>query len=136
MSKIIVGLVLIGIVFLIGFFPQYVKVARLEEEVSKVKQDLASCQVRGRLAELRDLAALMYLEASQKNYGLAGGHSTRYFDQVRQAMNQPGDPALKQRLKEILDLRDTITAGLARGEAEIVAEVQSLLIKTHESTKS
>ena len=51
-------------------------------------------------------------------------------------MNQPGDPALKQRLKEILDLRDTITAGLARGEAEIVAEVQSLLIKTHESTKS
>ena len=66
MSKIIVGLVLIGIVFLIGFFPQYVKVARLEE-------DLASCQLRGQLSELRDLAALMYLEASQKNYGLAGG---------------------------------------------------------------
>jgi hypothetical protein len=136
MKKLIIGLLLIGVVFLTGFLPQYLKVAQLEEEVSNVKQDLASCQMRGGLAELRDLAALMYLEANQKNYGLAGQYSSRYFDQVREAMNQLGDPTLKQKLKEILDLRDAITAGLARGEAEILAEVQNLLIKTHESTKS
>jgi hypothetical protein len=135
MKKITIGLVLIGFVFLMGFLPQYLKVANLEKEASNVKQDLAACQLRGRLAELRDLAALIYLEANQKNYGLAAGHSTRYFDQVRETMNQPVDPTIKQRLKDILDLRDTITTGLAKGEAEIVAEVQSLLIKTHQSTK-
>jgi hypothetical protein len=136
MKKLVIGLLLIGVVFLIGFLPQYLKVAHLEEEVSKVKQDLLSCQLRSRLAELRDLASLMYLETSQKNYGLARGHSTRYFDQVRETMNQAGDQILKQRLNEILDLRDAITAGLARGDAEILAEVQNLLMKTHESTKS
>ena len=136
MKKIVVSLVLGVVVFLTGFLPQYFKAARLEVEVAEGKQHLESCESKSRLSELRDLAALMYLEASQKNYTVAGGYSTRFFDQIRQAMNQTADPKLKHNLQEILDLRDAITAGLARGEAGVVNEVQTVLMRTHGSTKS
>jgi hypothetical protein len=41
------------------------------------------------LAELRDLSSLAYFQANQKDYGLAGGTATRFFDRT-QANSEPG----------------------------------------------
>jgi len=136
MKKMVISLVLVVVVFLVGFLPQYFKAARLKVEVEKVKQDLASCEFNNRLAALRDLAALLYVEVSQKNYTVAGGIATQLFDGIRQTTNQLGDSRLRQNLQEILNLRDAITAKLATGDAAVVDEVQSILLKTHGSSKS
>ena len=72
-KKIMVVGVLLIVAFLAGFIPQYVKGKRLERELGEARQENS-------LAQLRDLASLAYLQASQKDYGLAGGTSTRFFD--------------------------------------------------------
>ena len=59
-NKIVVIGVLFIVVALAGFLPQYVKVKRLEKELSEARQENS-------LAQLRDLAGLAYLQASQKD---------------------------------------------------------------------
>ena len=63
-NKAIVAAAVLVAVFLIGFLPQYIKGNRLESELALSRQSVAD-------AELRDLVGLAYLQASQKNYGLA-----------------------------------------------------------------
>ncbi|MEW5974224.1 MAG: hypothetical protein AB1898_00320 [Acidobacteriota bacterium] len=136
MKRLAWGLVLAVLGFLGGFLSQYSTVGQLREELSRTNQNLASCQFKGGLAELRDLAAMMYLEASQKNYNLAGGHSTRFFNRVREVLAQVDDASLKQGFQELLDLRDATTSGLATGDPGVLAGVQNILIKIHQITKS
>jgi hypothetical protein len=73
---LVVAVALIG-VFLLGFIPSYVKANRLESELRQSRQDGAG-------AELRDLIALAYVQANQKNYGLAAETSGRFFNRVHE----------------------------------------------------
>ena len=134
MKKLLWGSILAGFAFLVGFLPQRSTITHLREEVSTVQQDLASCLFRAKLADLRDLAALMYLEANQKNYSLASTHSTRFFDRVRGALSEAENPSLRQGLQELLDLRDTTTSELATGDSAVVTAIQDILVKIHQIT--
>ena len=127
MNKIIVVVVLLIVAFLAGFLPQYVKVTRLERELGEARQENS-------LAQLRDLAGLAYLQASQKDYGLAGGTSTRFFNRTREVANQTPESSGRKPLEDLLNLRDQITAELARGDPGVVNNLQTLLLKTREAT--
>ena len=59
--------------FAAGFIPQYSRSGRLQQEFSASTRQLESCRSGEQLSQLRDAASLMYLEATQKNYGTAGG---------------------------------------------------------------
>jgi hypothetical protein len=50
-NRIIVVVILLIVVFLVGFVPQYIKVKRMENDLSAARQENA-------LAQLRDLAGL------------------------------------------------------------------------------
>jgi type II secretory pathway component PulM len=63
-NKVIIGILLLIAVFLVSFFPQFLKARRLETELREARQQYA-------VAQLRDVIGLAYLQASQKNYGLA-----------------------------------------------------------------
>ena len=80
-NKTVVAAIALITVFLVGFVPQYVKVSRLENELRQSRQEAAG-------AELRDLIGFAYLQASQKNYGLAAETSSRFFNRVREVANQ------------------------------------------------
>jgi hypothetical protein len=86
------------------------------------------------LAQLRDLAGLAYLQASQKDYGLAGATSTSFFNRTREVANQTPDPSGKKSLEDLLSLRDQITGELASGDAGVVNDLQTLLVKTRQAT--
>ncbi len=107
-NKIVLGLVLVVVVFLSGLLPAYVRAERLETELREARRSLA-------LSQLRDLAGLTYFQVSQRDYGQAAGTSTRFFDLTREAANQAPDATTKQSLEDLLQLRDPITAGLAKG---------------------
>ena len=126
-KKIVVVVVLLIVAFLGGFLPQYVKGKRLERELGVARQE-------GSLAELRDLAGLAYLQASQKDYGLAAGTSTSFFDRTRAVAYQTPDSNLRKPLEDLLNLRDQITGELAKGEPGVVNDLQTLLIKTRQAT--
>ncbi|HWB83291.1 MAG TPA: hypothetical protein VG675_04065 [Bryobacteraceae bacterium] len=126
-NRIIVGLVVVAAVFLAGFLPQYLRVRRLENQLLQSRQENS-------LAQLRDLAGLTYLQASQRDYGLAAGTSTRFFDRVNEMANQQADPASRRPFQDILGSRDQITTGLAKGDPAILSDLQMLYLKTRQAT--
>ena len=127
MNKIIVVVVLMLVAFSAGFLPQYAKGKRLERELGEARQENS-------LAQLRDLAGLAYLQASQKDYGLAGGTSTRFFDRARAVVYQTPDSSRSKPLEDLLSLRDQITGELARGDAGALNDLQTLWVKTRQAT--
>lgn len=126
-SRIIVVLVLLIAAFAAGFIPQYLKASRLANALRGARQENS-------LAELRDLAGLAYLQASQKDYGLAASTTTRFFNRTREVAGQTLDSSGKKPLEDLLSLRDTITTQLAKGEPGVQNDLQTLLVKTRQAT--
>ena len=108
-------------VFLVGFLPQWMKANRMESEVAQMRQRVAD-------AELRDLAGLAYLQASQKNYGLAAETAARFFGRVREV------GAGRKAVEDLAAARDRITAELAKGDAAAVGSLQDLVLRARAAT--
>jgi hypothetical protein len=126
-NKIIVAAVALIAVFLLGFVPSYVKANRLENELHQSRQDGAG-------AELRDLIALAYVQANQKNYGLAAETSTQFFNRAREVASQTQDASRRKALEDLLALRDRVTAQLAKGDAAVTGDLLELFSKTRQAT--
>jgi hypothetical protein len=103
-NSLIVVVSLLIIVSFAGFVLQYIKVKRLENDLSVARQEIA-------LAQLTDLAGLAFVQASQKNYGLAAETSKQFFIRTR-------------------------AAELAQGNPEALGDLQVLFQKTHQAAGS
>jgi hypothetical protein len=122
-NRIVVILALLAIVFLAGFVPQYLKVKSLE-------RDLAVARQENTLAQLRDLAGLAFVQASQKNYGLAAGTSKQFFNNARDVANGVPDANGRKALEDLLASQDKITTELAQGDPEALNDLQGLFERT------
>lgn len=125
-TVIVVGVLLV-VAFLAGFLPSYAKGKRLENELRAARHE-------NDLAQLRDLAGLVYLQASQKDYGLAAGTSMRFFGRTQEVANQTPDASGRKPLEDILTLRDKITTELAKGDPGVLSDLQALFVKTRQAT--
>ena len=105
------------------------KVNRLENELRQSRQDATG-------AEVRDLIGFAYVQASQKNYGLAAETSSRFFNRVREVANQTQDANRRKGLEDLLALRDSVTAALAKGDAAVMGDLQQLFVKARQVTRS
>ena len=94
-NNLIVWPILLIAGFLAGFIPQHSKANRLEQKVSASTAQIEACQLSEQLSQLRDAATLMYLEATQKNYGTSGDDANRFFDQAQRLSNSTQDEALR-----------------------------------------
>jgi hypothetical protein len=126
-NKVVISAIALVVVFLAGFVPQYAKVNRLEAELRQAQQGNTS-------AELRDLVGLAYVQASQKNYGIAAGTSARFFNRVREVANLTSDTNARKSYEDLLISRDKITAQLAKGDAGVMGDLQDLFVKTRKVT--
>ena len=126
-NKVVISAIVLVVVFLAGFVPQYAKVNRLEAE-------LRQAQMGNTSAELRDLAGLAYIQASQKNYGIAAETAARFFNRVREAANQTPDGNARKTYEDLLISRDKIAAQLAKGDAGVMGDLQDLFVKTRKVT--
>jgi len=115
--------------FIIGFILQYSRLRNLQQELSVSEKRLISCQFSEQLSQLRDTATMMYLEAAQKNYGLAGEYAKEFFDQAQRIVSSTEDLALGNLLRDSLATRDQITGDLAKGETAALSEIRSILSK-------
>jgi hypothetical protein len=125
-KAILIAVAIVG-VFLLGFIPQYMKANRLDSELRQSQEAYAG-------ADLRDLSALAYLQANQKNYGLAAETSGRFFNRVREVANTTQDASRRKALEDLLVPRDRITAALAKGDAGVIGDLQELFLKTRAAT--
>jgi hypothetical protein len=134
-NNLIVWPILLIAGFLAGFIPQHSKANRLEEKVSASTAQIEACQFSEKLSQLREAATLMYLQATQTNYGTSGDDANRFFDQAQRLANSTQDEALRNLLGGILSMRDRIIADLAKGDAAVVSEMQPILSKVEQGTK-
>ncbi len=128
-NQTIVVIMLLIIVFLAGFVPQYIKVKRLENDLSAAKQENV-------LAQLRDLAGLAFVQTSQKNYGLAAGTSQQFFSRTREVANRAPDANGRKAFEDLLASQDKITAELAKGDPEALGDLELLFEKTRQAVGS
>ena len=134
-SKLVLWFLLLLAGFLVGFILQYSRLHRVQQELSASTKQLGSCQSSQQLAQLRDTATMMYLEAVQKNYGKAGEYSKEVFDQAQQIANSTEDSALGNLLRDTLATRDQVTGNLAKGDAAALSETQLVLSKLEQTAK-
>jgi len=106
-----------------------VKVNRLENELQQSRQSGAG-------ADLRDLIALAYVEANQKNYGLAADTASLFFNRVREVASQTRDASRRKALEDLQATRDKVTAELAKGDATVMSDLQDLFARTRQATRS
>lgn len=126
-NTIILVAILLIVCFLAGFLPAYVKVLGLEKELRAAQQENNALQ-------LRDISSLLYLQAIQKDFGLAADTSTRFFDRVQAVAGRTSDTGDKALLEAILVQRDRITSELARGSPEAMSELHTLVVDTRAAT--
>jgi molecular chaperone GrpE (heat shock protein) len=127
MKKIIVVAVLVVVAFLLGFVPPYAKARRLDNELRMARQ-------QNKLAQLRDLAGLAYVQANQKNYGLAAATCSQFFARAAETENEVSDQANRKALESLLAVRDKITTELAKGDPGVLNDLQDLFLKTRQAT--
>lgn len=113
----------VGIAFLAGYVPKHSQLQDDEVQITDLNFKL-------KLAHLRTLAGTLYLQTSERNYGLAAQSSSQFFDQLRSFVAHVNDPRLKQMLMELSKSQDQITAGLANGDPAVLPKVADLLQKT------
>jgi hypothetical protein len=134
-NKFILWFALLIAGFLVGFIPSYSRSQRLQQELSASTKQIESCHLSEQLSQLRDTATMMYLEATQKNYGKAGEYSGEFFDQAQRIASSTEDPALRNLLHDILMTRDQITANLAKGDAAALSAILPVVSKLEQTAK-
>jgi hypothetical protein len=135
-SKLLLWIISVVIAFLLGLVPQYLQKERLRDELQTTNQRVLSGGLDSQMAEIRDLCGLMLLEVLRRNYGSANDYSSKYFEKVHQAMENPQNASRKKGLEEILGNRDAITAALAQADPATTSQVQALCARTYEVTRN
>jgi hypothetical protein len=125
-NRVVIVIILLIVVFLAGFVPQYIKVKRLENDLSAATQENA-------MAELRDLAGLAFVQTSEKNYGLAAATSNQFFARTREIANRAPDASGRKALEDLLASQDKIAVALAKGDPEALGDLQVLFDKTRQA---
>jgi hypothetical protein len=126
--KRIVGafiLLLLGAVFLAGYWPEHQRRVAAERETSVLRaresaldDRLRASQVHAGLLDVIDAVEAM-------NYGQAKTRSSALFDRVRTETSGVSEHTLRSVLEEVLAERDGVTAALAKGDAAVLARLRA-----------
>jgi len=133
-NRWILAAALLVVAFLLGFVPQYLKNARASVDLQARDQQIIQLRQQTTLSRLRDLASLLYLETTRKNYGIASQHASALFDLIRATINNGPDPALKDGLATTLAQRDEIVSKLAKPDPGVEKDVQDLMDRLYQLT--
>ncbi len=113
--------------FLIGFVPATMRASRVQDR-------LRECEATLRAAELRDLAGLAYVQAAQKNYGLAASSAGQLFDRIRDVAPTIDNAETRRQLEELLARRDAVISSLAKADTAVLGQLEDLYLRTWAAT--
>jgi len=126
MRKFLTWVIVFIVGLLVGFVPQYWKAQTLRGKLN-------SCTATMDLSKVQQSAALTYVATTQLNYGVASGYAQTFFATAQSLQGSTTDASLKDLLSQVLAARDKITGDLAKGSAEVVGELQPLVIKLEQA---
>lgn len=126
-KSFIVWLVLLVAVFIAGYVPPHLRASGLQQTLDETTRE-------NERLYLRDLVGLTYMQAAEKNYGLAARTASRYFDRVQQMQSKTQIEQQKKAFAELLQSRDSVMSGLKRGDPAVLNELRALYEKTRAAT--
>lgn len=94
---------------------------RLESEVSRL-------QARVELSRLQLRLGRIALEADRQDYGSAGEHASRFFEDAARMAEQSDDEQVRRELETVLAARDEVIAGLATAEPAATETLKTLYL--------
>jgi hypothetical protein len=117
---------LVAAAFVVGYWPQHRELGQAQadavearRQLAETRSQLAAAEVKARLGRLFGQYLALQDAVASGNYGEAQALSSPFFDAVREEVTKGSDPAARTALDAILGRRDTVTAGLARGEGSV-----------------
>jgi hypothetical protein len=127
-STAIVGTVLFLAGALLGFVPEYQKASKLSEELESARLD-------DRLSDIRELAALSYINASKMNYGSAAEDSKRMFGLVSELDGDTKDASLRNNLNDLSTYHDSVMGKLSAADASAQEPLLQIVQMTQRALK-
>lgn len=126
MKKIALVLVLLFVAWVAGFWPERGRHKELQAESQRLAHELEECQRRARVAAL--LARLLDVRdaVAAKNYGIAQGLASPFFDAAREEAGRAAGTPFQGALEGISRMRDSVTAALTRGDASVEEMVRGM----------
>lgn len=123
---LVLVVLLIAGAFVAGYWPQRqelgaarAQAAEAERRLSEARSELADAESKARLGLLFGRYLALEDAVVSGNFGEARALSTAFFDHVRDEAARTTDATARTALDGVLMRRDTVTAGLARGEASV-----------------
>jgi len=117
---------LIAGAFVAGYWPQRERLVEaraeateLRRQLSEARAELARAEAKARLGRLFGQFLALEDAVLAANYADAQALSSPFFDQVREEAAKTGEASVRTALDATLMRRDTVTAGIARGESSV-----------------
>jgi hypothetical protein len=127
--KKVLGVIVVLLVagaFVAGYWPQHQQLVQAQAEANELRQqlsatrsELAASEAGSRLGRLFGHFLALDDAVAAGNFGEARTLSSSFFDLVREEASRTKDATARTALDAILLRRDTVTAGLARGEGSV-----------------
>jgi hypothetical protein len=117
--------------FLAGYLPQRGGRIAAQQELTAIRQELSASQQRVRIGELLGRALMLKEAAQRQNYGQALELSSAFFDAVL-AETKRAEVA-PEALAEVLAMRDTVTAALAKADPAVVDSLHRIELRLRQA---
>ncbi|MBN1755843.1 hypothetical protein JW877_06475 [bacterium] len=126
---IVVGVL---IVFLIGFIPPKIQVARLRGEVKDLNTEVEDLRKKLdyeiKLKQIASDFTLMYLEVEDRNYGNGEKMASALCSDLKKFAEETDDQRMKEKISLIMDRRDITISYLAKGNPIALNEIREQLL--------
>jgi hypothetical protein len=116
--------------FLGGFVPQFQRANTQEAEVQRLTTEAGQLRSQERLSRLRDMVSIVYFQASRKNYGLASEQAAAMF-KLAEELSNGAEEGPKPLARRILQDRDALVGGLAKGDEGVMGQLAPLVEAAH-----
>lgn len=113
-----VVVLLVVVVFLVGFLPQWQRARGLSAELDATHTELEETREELRWARLEGVLGAALAESLRSNYERSRQLMTRFFSELQGSAATLEDPAQRRELEAILAQRDEIITLLSRAEPE------------------
>lgn len=116
---VIAVVVVVGLAFVAGFWPQHRQLSDVRGQLQETQARLTAAEARIRLGELLGRLLALSDAVAAKNYGQAATLSSSFFDAVRTEASRATQPEVAATLRGILDARDRVTTAIAGTDAAL-----------------
>jgi len=125
MKKVIFALLLIGAVAIAVYWTQHRKLLAVQRNLDSAQKRVEQLQSTEKICRLENLALDLTQDIQAGKYADSLKLSTEFFDGVRNLIIQQRQASYSPVLESILQTRDTVTAGLAKGDSGVLASISN-----------